>query len=253
MLNFPIVGKHGLLVNICTPDIDSLTTQTCLRSLKRTTENIPFTLILQENKYEQGFRHASAINAAIAMAIKENKSLIIADDDVRFMEAWLHNTLEYLKIPQYANSVVLGYSLIYPNKSPQSNSLWFNEEGIIQRSLKPITQPIFVVGQCSACWFIPDPCKMVEMNTDYIKYVFELEACLDLISRGERIAVLPIPIIHEATKQARKIMKNRGLNLAMGLDHKRFKERWINNSRLKDLYTTIGWDAVTGTWRKNHG
>ena len=186
--------KTPLDVVICTPDINLGVTQRCLRTLYETTKHIEYNLIIFDNHYEPNFKHAAWLNKALNSTEQSKHNLLILDDDVYFLETgWLESGLEYLD--NNPETGIVGYTLYRRPKEMWRSVMWHDKYARMNNMKEEFTVPVYTPASCSCCWLMTP--TNLRFNTNYDKYIFEIEFCYEMWTKTSKdVVILPDVVYH---------------------------------------------------------
>jgi GT2 family glycosyltransferase len=242
-----VVKKATIL--LCTPDIQSETTERCLNSLVKHTYSRLYTLVVADNNWDPKFSHPREINKCLKTL--DTDYLVCIDDDIVLTPGWLEALLEVAeKDPSIG---VVGCVHTYADGSiNHSGGTLFSASGSIRirQAVAPIASVEYTPYVCSACALIRKTPLLFDET--YAKYQFETDYCCRLWEAGLRVAVSPHKIHHLMSQQMlQKFEQNKErIRETRQLDEVIFSKTWYISGRLDKLYRDIQ-DKLTHPEIKN--
>lgn len=183
---------NNYLIAICTPDSFRPSAKALISDLKKT--NLACTdLLILDNCYESGFRHAEAMNAALNYA--QDQWVFFLDDDVRIRQSnWIQ---ELISASDSTGAEVIG--CIHSHTSGEVNHAGaiVHIDGSTELLRVASDTPCFATAVSSAVVGVR-PGTELRFDTQFEKYQHDLDLCLDAWRRGLKVALTPsLCVVHE--------------------------------------------------------
>lgn len=203
-------------VLVCTPDSSTARFKRCYDSILATTKGLSYDLRIVDNRHTDKFSQQAEINKAISIA---DGPVINMDDDVIVQGDWFCGLL---------NRATPEVGLICCNMTNKS----------------PIATPIIAPATGLCCTLLNAPVwpKHIQVDTEYKKYFFDPDLCLQLWEAGLQCKVIPEMIHHESGGAMAELGLDR-----MGphaLDKARFRQKWIDSGH----YAALS-ERYRGVWK----
>ena len=234
------IPKTPLDVLVCTPDINSATTQRFLKSLQETTEKIRYDLYVVCNRGRDDWKHSIALNKALDIAEKTGHNLLICDDDIQFDDPkWLDKALD-LAESQPDDLGIIGFNLSYPNEGEDvwATAFWSGDNGLVRLCKEQFKKPCCIPMQCSACWLIAPTSR--RFDTRYNKYRFELVFALETWEDGKKFWSIPAKIKHDCGTQYKLVHDDLAERIKLcKVDEELYRSEWIDTGREFDILEKI--------------
>jgi hypothetical protein len=149
-------GGVTATVLVCTPDIDSAITRTCLDSVRKYTTGVPYELLVFENGRFGKFQHPLEVNRALEIA--QGDVLVTLDDDVELTEGWLEAMIAAAESDEIGSCSYS--SAISPSSSARSFIDWNLCSGFFARQASAQMPSVRITRRASAmsarllvaCW-----------------------------------------------------------------------------------------------------
>ncbi len=179
------------LVALCTPDAFRPSAKAAIAALKKT--NLSSTdLIVLDNGYEQGFRHAEAMNAVLDYA--RDQWVFFLDDDVLIAQRdWLQ---QLVSDAETADATLIGCIHTFASGEVNHSGAIAHDDGSTELRRSPLEALTYMPALSSAALGIT-PGNDLRFDTCFEKYQHDLDLCLETWRRGYKVAISPrVTVVH---------------------------------------------------------
>lgn len=216
---------NNYLVAICTPDSFRQSAKALITDLKKT--NLASTdLLVLDNCYESGFRHAEAMNAVLNYA--QDQWVFFLDDDVRVRQSnWIQ---ELVSASNSSGAEVIGCVHTHASGEVNHAGAIVHLDGSTELLRVACDKPCFAAAVSSAVVGLR-PGTELRFDTQFEKYQHDLDLCLDAWKRGLKVALTPtLSVVHEMAGYYSTLGPPA---IAYQRDTAKFREKWADFAREK--------------------
>lgn len=225
------IGKIGVTILTCTPDITSSIFKKHSEALKAYTRD--YNWLIFDNNDASNFNHAHEINKALSICT--SKYLVILDDDLFVTKNWLESLLSLVD-----SAEVIGGIHRNENGDINHSGGYVLSGGAAGHYTGLVEKSMYVQYVCSAVMLIDigfikshDLC----FDEHFVKFFHETDFCLRVWESGGRVAVTSeCDVIHLVGEA----VENRSNRIRLySVDSSYFIEKWIRTKKLKSLMEKI--------------
>ncbi len=183
-----------VVIHVCTPNLESVTTQRTLKSLRETTAHLEVDIVIQENGGRQPFNHAREVNRALDAF--PDHIVVQCDDDISLEPGWLDAALEYAQA--HPECGMIGFQQQTLPSKYWNTGMYFDAAGRQVFTPERIKEPVLMPARSSCCMVI----LPTELRHDesYVRYSWEHIMCYRMWETGKTVAVLPNVVYHYRDK-----------------------------------------------------